>query len=396
MNEKLAYIFSNDFFQYDLGQGHPMNRKRLVVAHKLMQELKIIDSKFSNAELITPAKAEEELVKRVHLEDYLNEIKRLSKEPGFNHQYGLGTSDCPVFKELYETSMLIAGSTLMAGEMVLNGGFDYSFVMMGGLHHAFPAKASGFCYLNDTAILIKNLQKEDLRVAYVDTDLHHGDGTQKIFYSDPNVLTLSFHESGQFMFPGTGYPDELGEPGKAEGSSINFPLYKYTYDDIYLHLFKKYVPPIIQQFKPDIIVWQAGVDSHFHDQMGHLLLSSSTYQELARVMKNLAKNTSTSKMIITGGGGYNPSSTARMWALEIGTLIETELPINNPQSWIDYCREFYQLKPQINFVDIPNKFQPEKILELYSINPERIDSFNKKYEETFYDEVSKYFKIPSP
>jgi hypothetical protein len=101
-------------------------------------------------------------------------------------------------------------------------------------------------------------------------------------------------------------------------------------------------------------------------------------------------------MIITGGGGYNPSSTARMWALEIGTLIETELPINNPQSWIDYCREFYQLKPQINFVDIPNKFQPEKILELYSINPERIDSFNKKYEETFYDEVSKYFKIPSP
>ncbi|OLS19354.1 MAG: Acetoin utilization protein AcuC [Candidatus Heimdallarchaeota archaeon LC_3] len=394
MTPKLAYIFSDNFFQYDLGISHPMNRKRLVVAHKLMQELKIVESELSNVDIITPKKAEEELVKKIHSEDYISEIKRLSKEPGFNYKFGLGTNDCPVFPDLYETSMLIAGATLIAGEVVLEADYDYSFVMMGGLHHAFPNKAGGFCYLNDLAILIKKLQTQGLRVAYIDTDLHHGDGTQHIFYDDPDVLTVSFHESGQFMFPGSGYPDELGEPDKAEGSSINFPLYKYTHDEPYLHYFTKYIPTIVQQFNPDIVVWQAGVDAHQQDPMGHLLLSSFAYEKLANVMKSLAKQTSTGKMIVTGGGGYNPNSTSRMWSVEIGTLIEKKLPVQNPLPWIKFCKQYFQINLQYKLRDTP--FTPEKILDLYSIDFERINSFNTKYEETFYDEVSKYYNIPSP
>ncbi|HKZ42108.1 MAG TPA: hypothetical protein VJ044_14180, partial [Candidatus Hodarchaeales archaeon] len=257
MTSNVAYVFSEDFFRYDLGEGHPMSRKRLILTHKLLQSLKLVDSSDSKIVRVQPKTIDEQFVRKVHTLEYIEEVKRLSKTPGFRPEMGLGTSDCPVFKEMFETSMLIAGSTLLAGDLLLNGDYSAAFVLMGGLHHAFPARAAGFCYFNDLAILIKQLEEQGLRVAYIDTDLHHGDGVEHIFYDDPNVLTFSIHESGQFIFPGTGYPDESGGVN-ARGTKINFPLYKYTFDDLFLEALSKYLPPIVNQFKPDIVVWQAG------------------------------------------------------------------------------------------------------------------------------------------
>lgn len=204
----------------------------------------------------------------------------------------------------------------------------------GGLHHAHPSRASGFCIFNDPAISIAYLKKKYSleRILYLDIDAHHGDGVMYGFYSDKTVLDIDFHEDGHHLFPGTGFTDEIGA-GAASGIKINVPLSPFTGDDAYLKLFKEIVPPAVRNFRPQILLVQCGADSHANDLLAHLQLTTRSYCEVAKIMHDLAHEVADGRLVIFGGGGYNPSNVARAWTLIAATLIDFSAPGEIPEDW---------------------------------------------------------------
>jgi acetoin utilization protein AcuC len=228
---------------------------------------------------------------------------------------------------MYEASALSTGATLAAAELVARREVDVAFSIAGGLHHAAPDHASGFCVFNDPAIAIKYFLAQGLRVAYVDIDAHHGDGVQQAFYDDPRVLTFSVHESGRYLFPGTGFVPELGI-GEGKGYSVNLPLYPYTDDEVYLEAFLAVAPPLLRAFAPDVLVTQLGIDSYYRDPLTHLQLTSRGY---VAVVQELAKLAATcGGWLALGGGGYDLSAVARCWALAYGVMLDVEWPDQLP------------------------------------------------------------------
>jgi acetoin utilization protein AcuC len=221
---------------------------------------------------------------------------------------------------MWEASLLYTGATLAAAEWVASGKGRGAFNVSGGLHHAMRDRAAGFCTLNDPAIAIQWLLERYERVAYIDIDAHHGDGVQEAFYDDPRVLTISYHETGETLFPQTGFPAETGT-GAGRGYSVNVPLFAGTTDEIYLWAFQEIVPPLIAAFRPEILVAQLGCDSHFQDPLSHLSLSLAGYRELVRIIDSLCE-----RWVALGGGGYNLETVPRAWTLAYAVLTEQDLP----------------------------------------------------------------------
>src|SRR6185436_7138478 len=215
------------------------------------------------AKVLAPEVADVGAITRFHAREYVDILRAVSAGDWVPHaaRYGLGPGDNPIFPGLWEAAQLVAGGSLLAARLVADGEADRAFHFAGGLHHAMPDRASGFCYVNDAVLAILALRQRGLKVAYVDIDAHHGDGVQYAFYGDPNVLTISTHERGERLFPGTGFVNELGE-GDAAGFSVNLVLEAYTDTHVYLPAFEAVVPPLLERFKPDVIVAQLGIDSH--------------------------------------------------------------------------------------------------------------------------------------
>ncbi len=213
--------------------------------------------------------------------------------------------------------------------MVADGQVDVAFNISGGLHHAAVTHASGFCVFNDPAVAIRHLLSRGMRVLYVDIDAHHGDGVQDIFYDSDQVLTLSIHESGRFLFPGTGQVEESGV-GDGRGYSVNIPLFPYTGDEIYLWAFRRILPPLVEAFKPDVLVGQLGIDSYQTDPLTHLMLTSRGYVQAVTELANLGL-----PWVAMGGGGYDQAAVARCWSLAYGIMLETEWPDRIPQSYME-------------------------------------------------------------
>jgi acetoin utilization protein AcuC len=234
----------------------------------------------------------------------------------------------------------VAGASLVAAEAVLSGRADHAFTPAGGLHHAMPERASGFCVYDDPAIAIAWLLANGAdRVAYVDVDVHHGDGPQAIFYRDPRVLTISIHESGRYLFPGTGFVDERGE-GEAEGTKANVPLPPFTSDDPWLQAFREVVPPLVRRWKPDVLVTQLGCDTHHTDPLAHLNLSTHAYREAAKVLHQLAHEAAGGRWLATGGGGYQWAHVVpRAWTIYFAEMSERDLPDQLPEAWRDLARD---------------------------------------------------------
>jgi acetoin utilization protein AcuC len=218
--------------------------------------------------------------------------------------------------------------------MVAGGEVDRAFHFAGGLHHALPDRASGFCYVNDAVLAIVRLRERGLRVAYVDIDAHHGDGVQYGFYGDPNVLTISVHERGERLFPGTGFVHELGE-GDAAGFSVNLPLEAYTDTETYLPAFEAVVPPLLERFKPDVIVAQLGIDSHRTDPLTHLALD---VQGFARALARIVPMTP--RLVALGGGGYDLRNVARAWTAAWAVLNDVELPATLPAAFAEDAQRY--------------------------------------------------------
>ncbi len=341
MKSKAALIYSEEFSQYDLGLEHPLKPIRFKVAAELIKAYNLLNS--PTIKLFSPKQATDEEIGLIHQNDYIEMVKKVSQaSPSFSFlRFGLGTGDNPIFPKMHEAASLLVGGSILAAKLVMEKEVDHAFNIAGGLHHALPAKASGFCIYNDAAVAIAYLIKTyRARVIYIDIDAHHGDGVQFTFYKNPEVLTISFHESGRYLFPGTGFIDEIGE-GEGKGFSVNVPFEPYTSDEAFLFAFEEIVPPLAQTFKPDIIVSQNGCDSHYSDPLTHLGLTLKGYKKLVSRIHLLAHEVAEGKILALGGGGYQTFQVVpRAFALLFADLAHTEIPDEIPNSWREMCRRY--------------------------------------------------------
>jgi acetoin utilization protein AcuC len=283
-----------------------------------------------NVKVTKPRYATDEELGLFHDADYLEFVKRASSLGGGF----LDSGDTPAFKGCYEASALAAGASLTAVEQVMSGEVTHAMNISGGLHHAHPDRASGFCIFNDPAIAIAYLKKEyDVKkILYLDVDAHHGDGVMYGFYSDGAVLDIDFHEDGLHLFPGTGFTNEVGE-AEGKGLKLNIPLPPFTDDNLYLPIFREIVPHAVKKFRPEILLLQCGADSHANDLLAHLQLTTKAYVEVAKTVHELAHEVGGGRLVVFGGGGYNQANVARAWALVAAALTETKLPDLTPHTW---------------------------------------------------------------
>ncbi|MEX2104538.1 MAG: acetoin utilization protein AcuC [Bacilli bacterium] len=341
MNHNSIFIFSDDYITYRFHDHHPFNQQRLLLTLDLMKELHLI----KDSQIVSPRLATDEELTKIHNSDYIDTVKRAGVGEKIQdlvlHNYGIGTEDTPVFPHMHEASSMIVGGTLVAAQKVMSGEVDHAMNIAGGLHHAFRGRASGFCVYNDISVTIDYLREiYDARVLYIDTDAHHGDGVQWAFYDDPNVLTVSLHETGKYLFPGTGKVTERGED-KGYGYSINVPLEPYTEDESFLECLHAILPTITKGFKPDIIISQNGCDAHSYDPLTHLSCSMRTYQEIPKLVHELAHQYCEGRWVAVGGGGYDiwrvvPRAWTMLWAEMSGQPLSN---LSIPESWINRWKD---------------------------------------------------------
>ena len=337
-SEKVGLVYTEDYQKYNFSDTHPLRPLRLLLTYSLMEKIGLFEN--NKLEILNPRNCSEEELELVHDPDYINAVKKLSENPNDSsvkpNIYGLGPGDNPIFKGMFEASSMVCGASVIAAEKVwLDEKCNVAFNPAGGLHHAIENRASGFCIFNDIAVALKYLKKldKDIRIAYLDIDCHHGDGVQWIFYDDPNVLTISLHESGQFLFPGTGHLEEMGE-GEGMGFSINFPLLPGTNNNLYLKLFKHCIPKILETYQPDILATQLGVDTHFSDPLTQMGTSLELSKNLAQEIDNYAQKYCNNKWLAFGGGGYSMTVVPRAWTIFLAQMLDVNLPNELPNSWI--------------------------------------------------------------
>ena len=329
MGGRTTLVYSEKFLNYNLGPTHPLRPIRVKLTHDLIQAKGLIDNKSittTNARVAT-----EEEILLFHEAEYVQLVKKYSEKGSGVLDMG----DTPAFKGCFEATSLVVGASLEACDRVMNGEVEHAFNPSGGLHHAHPERASGFCIFNDPAISINYLKKKHgiKKLVYLDIDAHHGDGVMYGFYDDPSVLDIDFHESGRYLFPGTGFPDETGE-GEAKGLKLNIPLPPDTGDRAYLKAFQRIVPAAIKRFKPDIILVQCGADGHADDRLANLRLTTKTYETVVSEMHALAHELCRGRLMLFGGGGYTLSNVPRVWTVAFAALVGQKLDDKLPQPWL--------------------------------------------------------------
>src|SRR6478672_820971 len=335
--------WSPDMTAYNFGPGHPMAPERMDLTARLSRSLGLFD--LDDVDLAAPEVASDAELESVHSADYVAAVRRVSTDPSRpDESRGLGTEDDPAFAGMHEAAARLAGGSLLAAQRVLDGSAVHAVNFGGGMHHAARERASGFCIYNDAALAIQKLLDGGVqRVAYIDVDAHHGDGTQSIFWDDPRVLTISLHESGLTLFPGTGFANEIGGPN-AQGSAVNVALPAGTVDAGWLRAFHAVVPQLIGAFEPEVIVSQHGCDSHRLDPLTHLNISVDGQREAATAIGNLAARYCENRWISTGGGGYNvvsvvPRSWSHLIAIAAGRPVPLRTPV--PEDWRNYVKDKY-------------------------------------------------------
>jgi acetoin utilization protein AcuC len=306
---------------YRLSDDHPLQPLRVKLTVDLIRELGLD----AGVEVVPPRLATDEEIELCHAPRYVDVVRRLSAGAPLDSagaEAGFGTPDNPVAPGMHDACAVVVGGSLLAAEAVHTGAARHAFNPAGGLHHAMRDRASGFCVYNDVAVAVAWLRGQGHRVACVDVDVHHGDGTQDLFYADPEVLTVSLHESGRYLFPGTGFPDETGA-GAARGTAANLPLAPYTWDDPWLAAFDAVVPPLLRAFRPTVLVTQDGCDSHALDPLAHLLASTAIWPHVGRRFHELAHELCEGRWVATGGGGYAVREVVpRAWTLLFAEMVE--------------------------------------------------------------------------
>jgi acetoin utilization protein AcuC len=326
-----SVIYHPAYRRYSFGDHHPFSPRRLDMLRDLIEALGYPD------EEVEPDQAVREDILDVHADYYVRRVEQLSagEVVADSQDYGLGTPDTPAFGGMDDAARWIVGGTLTAARLICSGE-KRVLQLGGGLHHAQRNYASGFCVYNDLAIAIDHLTRHGLWVTYLDIDVHHGDGVQQILYEDKRVMTISLHESGQFLFPGSGAVHELGA-GLGRGLKLNVPLEPFTGGDSYLEVFDRVVPPAIEHFRPAVLVVQAGADAHFDDPLADLMLTTRDYEAIFRRVLRLADDFTAGRVLFTLGGGYSFNATPRVWAilhlLVHGRSVERDIPESWRERW---------------------------------------------------------------
>lgn len=325
-------IWDQAMLGYDLGGQHPLHPLRWQLTWALARSLGVLDG----VELFAPGPADDDTLAIIHTPAYIDAVKRASADPWLAVGHGLGTPDNPAFGWMHRTAALIAGGSVTAGLAIARGEVDRAVNIAGGLHHAMPDAASGFCVYNDASLAIAAMLNAGVgRVAYVDTDVHHGDGVQAAFYDDPRVLTVSIHESPGSLWPGTGWPDEVGR-GAAAGTSVNIPVPPGTGDADWLRAFQAIVPPVLAAFRPAVLVTQHGADSHREDPLADLDLTIDGHRQSYQLLRELAQTHANGRWLALGGGGYSlvrvvPRSWTQLLAVVLDRDVDPETP--TPAAW---------------------------------------------------------------
>ena len=327
MTRKTAFVYADAMSRHVLSETHPMRPVRLRYTYELAEAYGLFQPDHST--LAAPRAATVEEVTTFHTPEYVNAVERVGQgDFSINPmEFNIGPGDNPGYEGMYDAAMLSTGGSMRCVELLLDEGYDVAFNISGGLHHAMPGYAYGFCVFNDPVLAINEMLRRGLRVAYVDIDCHHGDGVQYAFYDTDRVLTISLHETGQFLFPGTGYAQETGT-GRGRGYSVNVPLYPYTGDETYYWVFEQVVLPLLDAFRPDALVSQLGIDSHYRDPITHLALTTQGFGKVVAEFSGKAP-----KWLALGGGGYDLHAVARSWTLAYGVMSEQNLDDAIPESY---------------------------------------------------------------
>ena len=329
----LPVIYHPEYSTYSFGANHPAN------PHKRTLLLRLFEALGAPLQYTEPEPATDEDLLTVHTSEYIHCVAAASSlawAPG-SLRFGLDTDDVPIFPNMDDAARLQVGGTLLGARMIASGEAHRVLQLGGGFHHAMPARAAGFCIYNDLSVAIKQLRSEGLRVAYIDIDVHHGDGVQWVHYRDPDVLTISLHESGRYLFPNTGAIDERGE-GEGKGFSINIPFEQYTDDASYLEAFERVVPYALEQFKPDVLVIPGGVDAHYIDPLAHIMLTTRGLQRAFQLLLDYADRFAAGRVLVTMGGGYDDVAAVRNWAILIHLLQGRPVPDQVPTTWLEGTR----------------------------------------------------------
>lgn len=345
MSETVAVIWDEALAAYDFGPHHPLAPIRVELTMALARNFGVLDA--AAVTEVRPDPADDALLGLVHDADYVAAVKRNQPDP----RYGLGTTDDPVFPRMHDASALVAGATVAAAREVWEGRAQHAVNVAGGLHHAMANSASGFCVYNDPAIAIAwLLTRGAQRIAYVDVDVHHGDGVEAAFLDDPRVLTISLHETGRYLFPGTGFPQDTG----VKGTTVNVALPLGTTDSGWLRAYFAVVPELVAAFEPEVLVTQQGCDTHALDPLAHLSLSVDGQRASYAALHELAHQVCGGRWVATGGGGYElvqvvPRAWTHLLAIAAGTPIDPAVEV--PAQWRELAQARTGEVPPLHMTD---------------------------------------------
>jgi acetoin utilization protein AcuC len=353
-------VFGPRSTTYDFGPSHPLTPRRFGTGISLLEALGAVPN-------LAPEPATDDELGWIHDPAYIEHVKRASWDAATPPRAGIGPGDTPRFDGMHEASAAVAGGSLRAMEAILRGDVEHAFHPGGGLHHAMPARASGFCVYDDPALAIARARRDDLRVMYIDLDVHHGDGVQAIHWADPGVLTVSIHETGMSLFPGTGFPDEIGG-GAAVGTKVNLPLDAGTGEGGWLPALEHALPALAERFRPEIIVSQHGADSHAFDPLAHLRVTTTAMGRAARLVDSLAHRWAGGRWLATGGGGYDvyrvvPRDWAHVWLAAAHRDVPAETPPEWRERWAADAERYGQSPIPETFDDPPNAGLPYRAAE---------------------------------
>jgi len=348
LNEPIV-VYSDAYLGYDFGPDHPLTPRRF------RPSIDLIRASGASA-FVAPRIATDEELRRLHTGDYIDTVKRFSDDPWNRpHEAGIGAGDCPPFEDMHVASATIAGGSIDGVDRILGGESEHAFNPGGGLHHAMAGRASGFCIYNDVALAVARARDAGHRVFYVDLDTHHGDGTQALFWDDPQVLTFSIHETGLTLFPGTGFADERGGRD-ALGSSLNVPLQPYSGDGSWVAAVEKVVPALAATFKPTFLVSQHGCDTHAYDPLAHLRVTTNAYRAATTLLDRIAHDYCDGRWLATGGGGYDayrvvPRSWSLVWLAQAHREVPAGIAGDWRAAWLDEAERFDQAPLPESYLD---------------------------------------------
>ena len=350
-------VYGPRSLEYDFGPLHPLTPRRFGPGIELLRAL-------GAERLLAPEPTDDVSLERLHAPAYIEAVRRHGLWPDeLPPSHGIGPGDDPAFAGMHAAGATVAGGSLAAMRAILAGGSEHAFHPGGGLHHALRDRASGFCIYNDVALAVALARDAGERVLYVDLDVHHGDGVQALFWDDPQVLTVSIHESGRSLFPGSGAADERGGP-MAQGRAVNVPLAPGTGDATWWAAVERVVPALAESFRPTILVSQHGCDSHLYDPLAHLRLTTRSYARATRLLDETAHRWTSGRWLATGGGGYDvyrvvPRSWGLVWLAQAHQEVPEETPTAWRERWAEEAARHHQDPPPETWLDPDDLAGPE-------------------------------------